>query len=94
MEQNTKNDPKNPISLNFVKQKMRFFLMSEGSFSPKIRFLGLKVCSVARGQRDRQTDMKVKTGDILSRFQEFLNFSFNLLSRSGSITYLQLFSLQ
>ena len=35
---------------------MRFFLMLQGSFSPKIRFLGQKVCSVARGRTDRQTD--------------------------------------
>ena len=32
--------------------------MSQGSFNPKIRFLGQKVCPVARGQTDR-------------RFQEF-----------------------
>ena len=37
-------------------QTLRFFLMSQGSFSPKNRFLGQKVCSVAR----RQTDTKVK----------------------------------
>ena len=49
--------------------------MSQGSFSPKIRFLGQKVCSVARTQTDRQTDTKVKTEDILSEVQEFSNFS-------------------
>ena len=32
---------------------MCFFLMSQGSFTPKIRFLGQKVCSVAR---DTHTD--------------------------------------
>ena len=53
----SENGPKNPIFQNFEKQKkLRFFLMSQGSFSPKIRFLGQKVCSVAR----RQTDTKVK----------------------------------
>ena len=31
-------------------KKMRFFLMSQGSFNPKIRFLGQKVCPVARRQ--------------------------------------------
>ena len=46
---------------------MRFFLMSQGSFSPKIWFLDQKVCSVAR----RQTGMKVKTEDILSGFHDF-----------------------
>ena len=33
-------------------KKMRFFLMSQGSLNPKIRFLGQKVCSVAHGQTD------------------------------------------
>ena len=35
---------------------MRFFLMSQGSLNLKIRFLGQKVCPVARGQTDRRTD--------------------------------------
>ena len=48
--------------------------MSQGSFSPKIRFLGQKVCSVARSQTDRQTDTKVNTEDTLSGFQDFSNF--------------------
>ena len=37
-------------------KKMRFFLMSQGSLDPKIRFLGQKVCFVARVQTDTQTD--------------------------------------
>ena len=37
-------------------KKMRFFIMSQGSVNPKIRFLGQKVCSVARLQTDTQTD--------------------------------------
>ena len=37
-------------------KKMRFFLMSQGSLDPKIRFLGQKVCSVAHVQTDRHTD--------------------------------------
>ena len=63
-------------------KKMRFFLMSQGSLNPKIRFLGQKVCSVARVQTHRQTDThththtqthtKVNTEDTLSGFQEFL----------------------
>ena len=52
--------PKMTLKMSFFKisknKKMRFFLMSQGSFSPKIRFLGQKVCSVARSQTDRQTD--------------------------------------
>ena len=39
--------------MNISKKKiMRFFLMSQGSFHPKIRFLGQKVCSVARIFKD------------------------------------------
>ena len=49
-------------------KKMLFFLMSQGSFSPKIRFLDQKVCSVAR----TKTDTKVNTEDTLSGFQDFI----------------------
>ena len=52
-------------------KKMRFFLMSQGSLNPKIRFLGQKVCPVARGHTDRQTYTKVTTVGTLSGFQEF-----------------------
>ena len=48
-------------------KKMRLFLMSQGSLNPEIRFLGQKMCSVARVQ----TDTKVNTEDTLSGFQEF-----------------------
>ena len=37
-------------------KKMRFFLMSQGSLNPKIRFLGQKMCSAARGRTHRQTE--------------------------------------
>ena len=41
-------------------KKMHFFLMSQGSLNPKIRFLGQKVCHVAclhtDGRTDRQSD--------------------------------------
>ena len=42
----------------FIKDrpKMRFFLIAQGSFNPKIRFLGQKVCPVARSRTDTQTD--------------------------------------
>merc|ERR1711923_604806 len=36
-------------------KKNRFFLMSQGSFNPKIRFLGQKVYPVARGRTDTDT---------------------------------------
>ena len=43
--------------------------MSQGSFNPKIRFLGQKVCSVAR--LHTHTHTKVTTVGTLSGFQEF-----------------------
>ena len=52
----SKNAYKKRKNENFEKQKMRFFLMSQGSFNPKIRFLGQNVCLVARGQTHRHTD--------------------------------------
>ena len=55
-------------------KKMRFFLMSQGSFNPKIRFLSQKVWTVARGHTDGRTHTKVKT-------EGFRSFSFNLSSR-------------
>ena len=59
------------LKMSFFKisknKKMRFFLMSQGSFSPKIRFPGQQVCSVAR----RQTDTKVKIGPKNPIFQNF-----------------------
>ena len=36
-------------------KKFVFFLMSQGSLNPKIRFLGEKVCSVACVQTDTHT---------------------------------------
>ena len=59
--------------------------MSQGSFSPKIRFLGQKVCSVARRQTDSQTDTKVNTEDTLSEFQDFSNFS--SIYHQGAVQY-------
>ena len=50
---------------------MRFFLMSQGSLYPKIRFLAQKLWSAARVQRNRQTDTKVNTEGTLSGFQDF-----------------------
>ena len=47
--------------------------MSQGSLNQKIRFLGQKMCSVARERTDRYTHihMKVTTVGTLSEFQEF-----------------------
>ena len=49
--------------------------MYQGSFNPKIKFLGQKVCYVARVQTDRrtdtQTDTKLATVGTLSGFREF-----------------------
>ena len=66
----------NNVKIEISKNKNAgFFLMSQGSFNPKIRFLGQKVCPVARvrtdGQTDGQTDTKVTTEGTLSGFQEF-----------------------
>ena len=38
------------VKIKFRKKNIRFFLISQGSFNPKIRFLGQKVCPVARPQ--------------------------------------------
>ena len=61
---------------------MCFFLMSQGSFSPKIRFLGQKVCSLARTQTDRRES---ENRGHPFRVSGFFKFSFNLSSRSGPI---------
>ena len=52
-------------------KKMSFFIISHGSLNPKVRFLGQKVCAVARGHTDTQTHSKVTTVDTLSGFQDF-----------------------
>ena len=42
-------------------KKMRFFLMSQGSLNPKIRFLAQKLWSVARVQTHTHTDRQTDT---------------------------------
>ena len=60
------------MPIESVKMKIsKNLLMSQGSFNPKIRFLGEKVCSVARGQTDEQTDTEVTTVGTLSGFKDF-----------------------
>ena len=45
--------PIKSVKMKILKnKKMGFFLMSQGSFYPNIRFLGQKVCPVARVQTD------------------------------------------
>ena len=55
-------------------KKMRFFLMSQGSLNPKIRFLGQKMCSAARGRTDRQTDRHTRKCKQRTPFQVFRIF--------------------
>ena len=51
-------------------KKLCFFLMSQGSFIPTIRFLGQKVCSIAHMQTDKHTYTKVNTEVTLLGFQD------------------------
>ena len=44
--------------------------MSQGSLNPNIRFLGQKMCAVARSRADRHTH-RVTTEGTLSGFQDF-----------------------
>ena len=64
-------------------KKMRFFLMSQGSFNPKIRFLVEKVCPVACLQTDRRTDRQSDHCGHPFRVSGF----FNLSSRIGPKTF-------
>ena len=55
-------------------KKMRFFLMSQGSFNTKISFLGKKMCPAdclrTHGHTDTQTD-RVTTEGTLFQFRIF-----------------------
>ena len=53
-----------------------FFLMSQGSFNTKIRFLGQKVCPVAHSRTDTHTQTEWL---LRAPFQGFRIFSFNLI---------------
>ena len=63
--------------------------MSQGSLDPKIRFIGQKVCSVARVQTHRHTDTQTHRHtdrhESEYRGHPFRSFSFNLSSRIGPI---------
>ena len=56
--------PIKSVKMKISKKKYKK-IMSQGSLTPKIRFLAQKLCSVARvqtdTQTDRQTDTKVNT---------------------------------
>ena len=60
------------------KQKKRLFLMSQGSFNPKNRFLCQKVCPVASGQTDTQTHTRARArareSDYLGTLSEVQEF--------------------
>ena len=61
---------------NFEKTKnVFFFLMSQGSLDLKIRFLGQKVCSVARVHMDRQTDTMNRTNSRIYLGQKVYSWS-------------------
>ena len=59
--------PIKSVKLKIWKHKRNAFLSHVPRITPKIRFLGQKVCSIAR----MYTDMKVNTGKTLSRVREF-----------------------
>ena len=65
---------------------MRFFLMSQGTFNPKIRFLGQKMCPVAKYGH---TDTHIQTDRIttVSTFRGFRIVFFNLSSRIGTMKF-------
>ena len=69
---------------------MRFFLVSQGSLNPKIRFLGQKVCPVGclltDGHTDRQTHTKVTIEGTLSGFRDFYPSTYHQGSDQKKIT--------
>ena len=69
-------------------KKMRFFLMSQGSLDPKIRFIGQKVFSVTRVQTDGHTDTQTDRHESEYRGHPF-RVSGNVPStyHQGSVQY-------
>ena len=56
-KENIKEMPIESIEMKILENRKKlFFLMSQGLFNPKIRFLVEKVCPVACLHTDRQTD--------------------------------------
>ena len=66
--------------------------MSQGSLNPKIRFLGQKVCPVARSQTHRQTD-RVTTVGTLTGFHDFFPSTYHQGSaqKTGDVSFLYSF---
>ena len=73
--------PIKSVKIIILKNKnVRFFIMSQGSLYPKIRFPPQKLWSVARVQRHThtQTDSKdVNTEGTLSGFQDFFSSTYH-----------------
>ena len=65
------------MKISKKKKKNSFFLMSQQSLDPKIRFLGQKVCSVARVQTDDERN-SVKRKCVLVFVWVFLNLSLQM----------------
>ena len=69
-------------------KKMRFFLMSQGSFDPKIRFIGQKLCTVARVQTHRQTHRQTDRHESEYRGHPFrVSGIFPSTYHQGSVQY-------
>ena len=69
-------------------EKMRFFLMSQGSFNPKIRLLGQKMWPVGRAHTDTRTHTHTQSDYCGHPFRVSWVFFFNLSSRIGPISQL------
>ena len=71
-----------------IPRKKRYFLMSQGSVNPIIRFLGQNMWSVARERTDAP-HRRTRKWKQRTPFQGFSNFPFNLPSRIAPISIFQ-----
>ena len=84
--------PIKSVKMKILKRKIKinFYLMFQGSLNPKCRFLGQKVCFVARvqthRQKDRQTDTKVNTEEFFLQpiIKDWSNIDLQLIFRGMS----------
>ena len=74
LKKTTKNAYKKRKNENFEKQKNVFLSHVPRIIQPKNRFLGQKVCSVARGQTNRHTDRHTRKLLLWAPFQGFRSF--------------------